>query len=68
MSIINITNVCVLSNPAPFTSQFSFEITFECHAPGLPSDSSQELEWKLIYVSSAEDQSLDQELDAVLVG
>jgi hypothetical protein len=27
-----------------------------------------ELEWKLVYVGSAEDEKLDQELDSVLVG
>jgi histone chaperone ASF1 len=30
MSIVNITNVAVLNNPAPLLTPFSFEITFEC--------------------------------------
>ena len=30
MALVNITNVTVLDNPAPFTNQFSFEVTFEC--------------------------------------
>ncbi len=30
MALVNITNVVVLDNPAPFTNQFSFEVTFEC--------------------------------------
>ena len=30
MALVNITNVVVLDNPAPFTSPFSFEVTFEC--------------------------------------
>ena len=64
MSQINVTNVRVLDNPAPFTSPFQFEITFESYPPQL----QQELEWKLIYVGSADDPQHDQELDSVLVG
>ena len=64
MTQINVTNVKVLDNPAPFTAPFRFEITFESYPPGL----QEELEWKLIYVGSADDVSLDQELDSVLVG
>ena len=64
MSQINVTNVRVLDNPAPFTSPFQFEITFESYPPQL----QQELEWKLIYVGSADDPQYDQELDSVLVG
>ena len=64
MSQINVTNVRVLDNPAPFTSPFQFEITFESYPPQL----TQELEWKLIYVGSADDPQHDQELDSVLVG
>lgn len=30
MSAINITNVAVLDNPAPFVSPFQFEISYEC--------------------------------------
>lgn len=64
MALVAVTNVEVLDNPAPFSNPFQFEITFECHAPGIPD----ELEWKLIYVGSANDETLDQELDSVLVG
>jgi histone chaperone ASF1 len=65
MSSINVTDVRLVGpNPAPFASPFEFEITFECYPPGVQS----ELEWRLVYVGSAEDQSKDQELDAVLVG
>lgn len=53
----------VLSNPSPFLSPFSFEITFECLSP-LPED----LEWKVLYVGSAEDTTHDQVLDEILVG
>lgn len=30
MALVNITNVTVLDNPAPFTNPFQFEVTFEC--------------------------------------
>lgn len=30
MSLVNVTSVNVLSNPAPFVAPFEFEITFEC--------------------------------------
>jgi len=64
MSLINVTHVEVLDNPTRFTNPFQFEITFECLPPGI----QEELEWKLVYVGSAEDEKYDQELDSVLVG
>ncbi|XP_051144476.1 probable histone chaperone ASF1A [Andrographis paniculata] len=63
MSAVNIKDVTVLSNPAPFLDPFQFEISYECLAP-LKDD----LEWKLIYVGSAEDETYDQVLESVLVG
>jgi histone chaperone ASF1 len=54
----------VLDNPCPLTRPFSFEITFECLAPYL----SQDLEWKVIYVGSAESCEHDQILECVAVG
>ncbi|KAH8865657.1 Histone chaperone asf1a-A [Schistosoma japonicum] len=63
MAKVNICNVEVLNNPASFFDPFKFRITFECHEP-LDDD----LEWKLVYVSSAYNPSLDQTLDSVLVG
>ncbi|GAB2280014.1 Histone chaperone asf1b [Dionaea muscipula] len=63
MSAVNLTNVSVLDNPAPFLSPFQFEISYECLIP-LKDD----LEWKLIYVGSAEDETYDQLLESVLVG
>ena len=42
---------------------FQFEITFEC-IEDLPED----LEWKIIYVGSAESEEFDQTLDTVYVG
>ncbi|KAG2700806.1 hypothetical protein I3760_06G014800 [Carya illinoinensis] len=63
MSAVNLTNVAVLDNPAAFLNPFQFEISYECLAP-LKDD----LEWKLIYVGSAEDETYDQLLESVLVG
>ncbi|CAL8995065.1 unnamed protein product [Prunus brigantina] len=63
MSAVNLTNVAVLDNPAAFLSPFQFEISYECLTP-LKDD----LEWKLIYVGSAEDETYDQLLESVLVG
>ncbi|CAM8886106.1 unnamed protein product [Rhodiola kirilowii] len=63
MSAVNITNVAVLDNPSAFLNPFQFEISYECLVP-LKDD----LEWKLIYVGSAEDETYDQLLESVLVG
>ncbi|KAM0786091.1 hypothetical protein ACM66B_006902 [Microbotryomycetes sp. NB124-2] len=63
MSIINISDVTVLNNPAKFTDAYLFKITFECMAP-----LEEDLEWKLTYVGSAESESYDQELDTCMVG
>ncbi|XP_010695910.2 histone chaperone ASF1B [Beta vulgaris subsp. vulgaris] len=63
MTAINITNVTILDNPAPFLCPFQFQISYECSVP-LKDD----LEWKLIYVGSAEDETYDQLLESVLVG
>eukprot|EP00656_Telonema_subtile_P031364 TRINITY_DN34334_c0_g1_i1.p1 TRINITY_DN34334_c0_g1~~TRINITY_DN34334_c0_g1_i1.p1 ORF type:complete len:220 (-),score=34.48 TRINITY_DN34334_c0_g1_i1:87-746(-) len=63
MSCINVTDVQVLNNPAMFTDDLQFEISFECIAP-----LKEDLEWKMIYVGSADDDTHDQELESVLVG
>ncbi|KNZ60944.1 histone chaperone ASF1 [Puccinia sorghi] len=63
MSIINITDIQVLENPAKFTDPYRFKITFECIAP-LEDD----IEWKLIYVGSPQTTDKDQELDTCMVG
>ncbi|KAF9256212.1 anti-silence-domain-containing protein [Marasmius fiardii PR-910] len=63
MSIVTIRNVEFINNPARFTDPYRFRVTFECIAP-LPDD----VEWKLIYVSSPGNEDLDQELDDWLVG
>ncbi|CAL1698261.1 unnamed protein product [Somion occarium] len=63
MSIVTIRNVEFLNNPARFLDPYHFRVTFECIAQ-LPED----LEWRLIYVSSPGNEELDQELDDCLVG
>ena len=52
-----------LNNPADFLAPYHLKVTFECIAP-LKDD----LEWRLIYVSSSGREELDQELDDCLVG
>ncbi|CAM9848125.1 unnamed protein product [Pylaiella littoralis] len=63
MSIVNVTNVVVLDNPTAFGNPLTFEVTFEC-LEALDAD----LEWKVIYVGSAEDTRYDQVLEEVDVG
>merc|ERR1712008_641364 len=63
MAKVHVCNVLVLDNPAQFMSKLEFEITFEC-IEDLPED----LEWKIIYVGSAESEEYDQILDTVYVG
>jgi len=63
MAKVHLINVVVLDNPAPFDSPFQFEITFECL-----EDLKEDLEWKLIYVGSADSEEYDQILDCVYVG
>lgn len=61
---VEVRNVVVHDNPTKFTNPFQFEIEFDCHPPGI----TEELEWKLVYVGSADDEKYDQVLDTVLVG
>ena len=61
---IQLQGVNVLNNPAAFTDEFKFQITFDCVSPGV----KEELEWKLVYVGSADNEHNDQELDSILVG
>ena len=55
MAKVHVCNVVVLDNPSQFNNPFQFEITFEC-IEDLPED----LEWKIIYVGSAESEEFDQ--------
>ena len=52
-----------IDNPSLFFNPFQFEITFECI-----EDLKDDLEWKIIYVGSAESEDYDQVLDTVFVG
>uniref|UniRef100_A0A6U3URN5 Anti-silencing function protein 1 n=1 Tax=Ditylum brightwellii TaxID=49249 RepID=A0A6U3URN5_9STRA len=63
MSLVNVTNMAVLNNPSPFSSPLLFEITFECL-----QELTDDLEWKVLYVGSAESSKHDQVLDEILVG
>ncbi|KAA0148026.1 hypothetical protein FNF27_02341 [Cafeteria roenbergensis] len=63
MAVVTVLNIAVHNNPAKLLSPFQFEITFEC-----TSALSDDLEWRVIYVGSAESSDHDQELDNVLVG
>eukprot|EP00957_Ditylum_brightwellii_P104195 7936134-Ditylum_brightwellii.AAC.1 len=61
MSLVNVTNMAVLNNPSPFSSPLLFEITFECL-----QELTDDLEWKVLYVGSAESSEHDQVLDEIL--
>lgn len=63
MALLNVTNVVALENPTWFTNPLSFEITFDS-----PNSLEDDLEWKIIYVGSAEHSGYDQILADVLVG
>lgn len=63
MAAVNIVNVTVLDNPAPFLTPLKFEITFEC-----VQQLDEDLEWKIVYVGSATGPEHDQVLDDCLVG
>lgn len=63
MAKVHITNVVVLDNPSSFFNPFQFELTFECI-----EELKEDLEWKMIYVGSAESEEYDQVLDAIYVG
>ncbi|XP_013788243.1 histone chaperone asf1-like [Limulus polyphemus] len=63
MAKVHVCNVNVLDNPSLFYNPFQFEITFECI-----EDLKEDLEWKIIYVGSAESEDYDQVLDTVFVG
>ena len=57
-TLVNVVNIDVLNNPCNFSSPFQFEITFECL-----QDLQDDLEWKVLFVGSANDVTQDQVLD-----
>ncbi|AYO44341.1 Histone chaperone ASF1 [Malassezia restricta CBS 7877] len=63
MSIVHLQNVEIINSHARFSDPYIFKVTFECISP-LEDD----IEWKLIYVGSAESEKYDQELDSCMVG
>ena len=63
MAAVSVTSVIPESTCVPFGTPFSFAIEYEC-LYALKED----LEWKMIYVGSAEFDIHDQVLDSVLVG
>ncbi|XP_017787139.1 PREDICTED: histone chaperone asf1b [Nicrophorus vespilloides] len=63
MAKVQLCNITVMDNPSPFSNPFQFEITFECI-----EELKEDLEWKMIYVGSAESEEYDQVLDSVFVG
>lgn len=70
MSSINVLNIIVMKPVSKFREGFCFEIVFECL-----SELSKgrliiilDIEWKIIYIGSAEDESYDQVLDLVGIG
>eukprot|EP01108_Squamamoeba_japonica_P002410 TRINITY_DN2144_c0_g1_i1.p2 TRINITY_DN2144_c0_g1~~TRINITY_DN2144_c0_g1_i1.p2 ORF type:complete len:236 (-),score=123.88 TRINITY_DN2144_c0_g1_i1:12-719(-) len=63
MALVAVTDVQVLDNPSTYLNPFQFEITFEC-----VQDLSEDLEWKIVYIGSAESEAYDQVLDDILVG
>ena len=74
MAKVHVCNVVVLDNPSHFKNPFQFEITFECievsrllelfqYTKVLSwQDLPEDLEWKIIYVGSAESEEFDQVL------
>lgn len=63
MSYVNIIDVQIPNNPCSYDSPYEFEITFE-----VVQEIQDDLEFKIIYVGSAESQQYDQVLESVLVG
>ncbi|GBF90307.1 histone chaperone ASF1A-like protein [Raphidocelis subcapitata] len=63
MAEVSIMSVDVKNNPAPFRDDIELEVQYEC-LTALKDD----LEWKVIYVGSAEADNYDQTLDTAFVG
>ena len=60
MASINILNIIPKNTTSKFTDPFSFEIIFE-----VLSNLKKQIEWKMIYIGSAEDKKYDQILETI---
>ena len=60
MASINILNIIPKNTNCRFTEPFSFEVIFE-----VLSELKKEMEWKMIYIGSAEDKKYDQILETI---
>ena len=60
MASINILNIIPKNITSKFTDPFSFEVIFE-----VLSELKKEIEWKRIYIGSAEDKKYDQILETI---
>ena len=60
MASINILNIIPKNIISKFTDPFSFEVIFE-----VLSELKKEMEWKMIYIGSAEDKKYDQILETI---
>ena len=60
MASINILNIIPKNITSKFTDPFSFEVIFE-----VLSELNKEIEWKMIYIGSAEDKKYDQILETI---
>lgn len=62
MQKIRITNILLCGDPESFSTPFRMEIFLESDGPLL-----NKLEWKVVYVGSAESSAFDQILDDIMV-
>ena len=60
MASVNVLNIIPKSTISKFSDPFSFEIIFE-----VLSELKKEMEWKMIYIWSAEDKKYDQILETI---
>lgn len=63
MAAVSVTSVTPESDVVPYGTPFAFGVEYECLY-----SLKEDLEWKMIYVGSAESDVHDQVLDSVLVG
>eukprot|EP00996_Jenningsia_fusiforme_P001822 NODE_2681_length_1143_cov_21.534735_g2459_i0.p1 GENE.NODE_2681_length_1143_cov_21.534735_g2459_i0~~NODE_2681_length_1143_cov_21.534735_g2459_i0.p1 ORF type:complete len:155 (-),score=26.51 NODE_2681_length_1143_cov_21.534735_g2459_i0:490-954(-) len=63
MAKVHVSNVRLLQNPAPYSDEFNFYVSFDAM-----EDLSEELNWKLVFVGSSDTEKNDQVLEDVMVG